>query len=72
VTAPYKVGYKLSRTTIKLDRLIVLSKSILLGWFLNVSLILIIKGRYPREETSFILIITEGREQILKKKKRGY
>jgi hypothetical protein len=38
-----------TRFTIKLDRLIVLSKSSLLGWFLHVSLILIIKGRYPRE-----------------------
>jgi hypothetical protein len=35
--------------TIKLDRLIVLSKSSLLGWFLHVSLIVIIKGRSPME-----------------------
>ena len=34
-----------TRITIKLDRLIVLSKSSLLGWFLHVSLIVIIKGR---------------------------
>jgi hypothetical protein len=33
-----------ARLTIKLDRLIVLSKSSLLGWFLHVSLIVIIKG----------------------------
>ena len=38
-----------SRLTIKLDRLIVLSKSSLLGWFLQVSLIVIIKGRSPME-----------------------
>jgi hypothetical protein len=37
-----------SRITNKLDRLIVLSKSSLVGWFLHVSLILIIKGRYPK------------------------
>ncbi len=38
-----------TRITIKLDRLIVLSKSSLLVLFLHVSLTLIIKGRYPRE-----------------------
>jgi hypothetical protein len=42
--------------TIKLDRLIVLSKSSLLGWFLHVSLILIIKGRYPREVSLVVII----------------
>ncbi len=36
------------RLTIKLDRLIVLSESRLLGWFFHVSLIVIIKGRSPR------------------------
>jgi hypothetical protein len=44
--------------TIKLDRLIVLSKSSLLGWFLHVSLIVIIKGRSP-VEVSLIVIIKE-------------
>jgi hypothetical protein len=44
------------RLTIKLDRLIVLSKSSLLGWFLHVSLIVIIKGRSP-VEVSLIVII---------------
>ncbi len=47
-----------SRITIKLDRLIVLSKSSLLGWFLHVSLILIIKGRSPME-VSLIVIINQ-------------
>ena len=42
--------------TIKLDRLIVLSKSSLLGLFLHVSLILIIKGRYPREVSLIVII----------------
>ncbi len=42
--------------TIKIDRLIVLSKSSLLGWFLHVSLILIIKGRYPREVSLIVII----------------
>jgi hypothetical protein len=37
------------RITIRLDRMIVLSKSSLLGWFLPVSLIVIIKGRSPIE-----------------------
>ncbi len=46
------------RLTIKLDRLIVLSKSSLLGWFLHVSLIVIIKGRSPME-VSLIVIIAE-------------
>ena len=45
-----------ARITINLDRLIVLSKSILLGWFLHVSLILIIKGRYPREVSLIVII----------------
>ncbi len=45
-----------TRITIKLDRLIVLSKSSLLGWFLHVSLILIIKGRYPREVLLIVII----------------
>jgi hypothetical protein len=40
------------------DRLIVLSKSSPLDWFLHVSLILIIKGRYQRE-VSLIVIIKE-------------
>ncbi len=44
------------RITIKFDRLIVLSKSSLLGWFLHVSLILIIKGRYPREVSLIVII----------------
>ena len=48
-----------SRITMKLGRLIVLSESSLLGWFLQVSLILIIKGgQYPRE-VSFIVIIKQ-------------
>ncbi len=42
-------GLSGARLTIKLDRLIVLSKSSLLGWFLHVSLIVIIKGRSPVE-----------------------
>ncbi len=46
------------RLTIKLDRLIVLSKSSLLGWFLHVSLIVIIKGRSPME-VSLIVIINQ-------------
>ncbi len=46
------------RLTIKLDRLIVLSKSSLLGWFLHVSLIVIIKGRSP-VEVSLIVIIKQ-------------
>jgi hypothetical protein len=44
------------RITIKFDRLIVLSKSSLLGWFLHVSLLLIIKGRYPREVSLIVII----------------
>ncbi len=47
-----------TKITVELDRLIVLSKSSLLGWFLHVSLILIIKERYPRE-VSLIVIIKE-------------
>ncbi len=46
-----------ARITIKLDRLIVLSKSSLLVWFLHVSLIVIIKGRSPME-VSLIVIFT--------------
>jgi hypothetical protein len=45
-----------SRLTIKLDRLIVLSKSSLLGWFLQVSLIVIIKGRSPMEVSLIVII----------------
>jgi hypothetical protein len=45
-----------TRITIKFDRLIVLSKSSFLGWFLHVSLILIIKGRYPREVSLIVII----------------
>ncbi len=48
----------LPRFTIKLDRLIVLSESSILGWFLQVSLIVIIKGRSPME-VSFIVIIKQ-------------
>jgi len=48
----------MTRLTIKLDRLIVLSKSSLLGWFLHVSLIVIIKGRSP-VEVSLIVIIKQ-------------
>ena len=48
----------MARLTIKLDRLIVLSKSSLLGWFLHVSLIVIIKGRSP-VEVSLIVIIKQ-------------
>ena len=44
------------RLTIKLDRLIVLSKSSLLGWFLHVSLIVIIKGRSPMEVSLIVII----------------
>ena len=47
-----------TRLTIKLDRLIVLSKSSLLVWFLHVSLIVIIKGRSP-VEVSLIVIIKQ-------------
>ncbi len=46
------------RLTIKLDRLIVSSESSLLGWFLHVSLIVIIKGRSPME-VSLIVIINQ-------------
>jgi hypothetical protein len=51
--APSQSG---SRYTIKLDRLIVLSKSSLLGWFLQVSLIVIIKGRSPMEASLIVII----------------
>jgi hypothetical protein len=44
------------RLTIKLDRLIVLSKSSLLGWFLHVSLIVTIKGRSPMEVSMIVII----------------
>jgi hypothetical protein len=45
-----------ARLTIKLDRLIVLSESSLLGWFLRVSLIVIIKGRSPMEVSLIVII----------------
>jgi hypothetical protein len=45
-----------TRLTIKLDRLIVVSKSSLLGWFLHVSLIVIIKGRSPMEVSLIVII----------------
>ncbi len=45
-----------SRITIKLDRLIVLSESSLLGWFFHVSLIVIIKGRSPMEVSLIVII----------------
>ena len=45
-----------SRLVIKLDRLIVLSESSLLGWFLQVSLIVITKGRSPREVSLIVII----------------
>ncbi len=44
------------RITIKFDRLIVLTKSSLIVWFLHVSLILIIKGRYPRKVSLIVII----------------
>jgi hypothetical protein len=47
--AMMKLEQAKARLTIKLDRLIVLSESSLLGWFLHVSLIVIIKGRSPME-----------------------
>ena len=47
---------KPNMTTIKLDRLIVLSKSSLLVWFLQVSLIVIIKGRSPMEVSLIVII----------------
>ena len=46
----------ITRLTIKLDRLIVLSNSSLLGWFLYVSLIVIIKGRSPMEVSLIVII----------------
>ena len=46
----------ITRLTIKLDRLIVLSNSSLLGWFLHVSLIVIIKGRSPKEVSLIVII----------------
>ncbi len=49
------------RLTIKLDRLIVLSESSLLGWFLHVSLIVIIKGRSPMEVS---LIVKSSKFQL--------
>ncbi len=45
-----------SRLTIKLDRLIVSSKSSHLGWFLYVSLIVTIKGRSPVEVLLIVII----------------
>jgi hypothetical protein len=42
------MGMYISRLTIKLDGLIILSKSSLLGWFLHISLIVIIKGLCAR------------------------
>ncbi len=45
-----------ARLTIKLDRLTVLSESNLLGWFLHVSLIVIIKGRSPMEVSLIVII----------------
>ena len=45
-----------ARLTIKLGRLIVLSESSLLGWFLQVSLIVIIKGRSPMEVSLIVII----------------
>jgi hypothetical protein len=47
-----------ARITIELDRLIVLSKSSLLGLFWHASLIVIIKGRSPME-VSLIVIINQ-------------
>jgi hypothetical protein len=38
------------------DRLILLSKSSLLGWFLHVSLIVIVKGRSPMEVSLIVII----------------
>jgi hypothetical protein len=43
----------------KLDRLIVLSESSLLGWFLQVSLIVIIKGRPPMEVSLIVIILQD-------------
>jgi hypothetical protein len=45
-----------SRLTIKLDRLIELSESSLLDWFLHVSLIVIIMGRSPMEVSLIVII----------------
>ena len=44
------------RLTIKLDRLIVLLESSLLDWFLQVSLIVMIKGRSPMEVSLIVII----------------
>ena len=57
-----------ARLTIKLDRLIVLSKSSLLGWFLQVSLIVIIKGRSPMEVSLIVIIkqVSAGLSLIIK------
>jgi hypothetical protein len=46
------VGWSRARFTINLDRLIGLSESSLLGWVLEVYLIVIIKGRSPMEVSS--------------------
>jgi hypothetical protein len=45
-----------SRLTVNLDRLIVLSESNLLGSFLQVSLIVRIKGRSPMEVSLIVII----------------
>ncbi len=48
--------YGWARLAINLDRLIGLSESSLLGWFLQVSLIVIIKGRPPIEVPLIVII----------------
>jgi hypothetical protein len=52
----FSTGPSNPRFTFKLDRLIVLSKSSLLGWFLHVSLIVTIKGRSPIEVSLIVII----------------
>jgi hypothetical protein len=47
---------KKPRFTINLDRLIILSESSLLGWFLQASLTVIIKGRSPLEVSLIVII----------------
>ena len=49
-------GSNIARLTNKLDRLIVLSESSLLGWFLQVPLIVIIKGMSPMEVSLIVII----------------
>ena len=49
-------GVGLSRLTMNLDRFMLLSESSLLGWFLEVSLIVIIEGR-SQVQVSLIVII---------------